>query len=111
LGYGWQAVATKGRWLPAEALAKAGLATGNLLFYVYILRSESRPDQRYTGLTADLKARLTKHNNGDVPHTSKFVPWSLETYIAFTTNEQAAAFERYLKTGSGRAFSKRHFRA
>jgi predicted GIY-YIG superfamily endonuclease len=81
------------------------------VFYVYVLRSQSCPDQRYTGLTADLKTRLQKHNNGEVPHTSKFTPWKLETYIAFRTRDQAAAFERYLKSGSGRAFATRHLGA
>jgi len=59
-------------------------------------------------LTSDLKTRLAKHNKGDVSHTSKFLPWELRTYIAFSTREQAAEFERYLKSGSGRAFASRH---
>jgi putative endonuclease len=78
------------------------------MHYVYLLQSESHPDQRYTGLTGDLRVRLTRHNEGGVPHTSKFRPWRLEGYIAFTTREQAASFEGYLKTGSGRAFAVRH---
>lgn len=75
--------------------------------YVYLLESRSHPDQRYTGLTSDLKARLAKHNEGGVPHTSKFVPWEIRTYVAFSGREQAAQFERYLKSGSGRAFANR----
>ena len=75
------------------------------MHYVYLLHSESHPDQRYVGLTDDLKARLTKHNEGDVPHTSKFRPWALQAYCAFPGRQQAAAFERYLKSGSGRAFA------
>ena len=59
--------------------------------------------------TADLKARLAKHNAGEVPHTSKFKPWKVEAYFAFETKEKATAFEAYLKTGSGHAFAKRHF--
>ncbi len=78
------------------------------MHYVYLLQSESDPDQRYTGLTSDLKARLAKHNRGEVPHTSKYRPWSLRTYISFSSREQAAQFEQYLKCGSGRAFAKRH---
>ena len=30
---------------------------------------------RYIGSTQDLSARLTKHNVGEVPHTSEFSPW------------------------------------
>ena len=78
------------------------------MHYVYLLQSESHPDQRYTGLTSDLKRRIEKHNNGEVPHTSKFRPWRLITYIAFSTREQAAEMEDYLKSGSGRAFANRH---
>ena len=36
------------------------------MFYTYILRSISHPDQRYIGSTDDLKARLAKHNAGEV---------------------------------------------
>ena len=70
------------------------------MFYTYILRSLSHPDQRYIGSTSDLKSRLIKHNSGEVPHTSKFKPWKIEAYFAFETNEKAVAFEAYLKTGS-----------
>ena len=79
------------------------------MFYTYILRSMSHPNQRYIGSASDLKARLAKHNAGEVPYTSKFKPWKLESYFAFETKEKAYAFEAYLKTGSGHAFAKRHF--
>ncbi|MCK1359506.1 GIY-YIG nuclease family protein [Bradyrhizobium sp. 199] len=77
------------------------------MFYVYILRSKSDPDRYYVGLTSDLRARLKKHNAGDVPHTSKFTPWELKTYVAFSDEQQAVAFEKYLKSASGRAFAKK----
>ena len=79
------------------------------MFYTYILRSLSQPEQRYTGVTEDLKARLTKHNAGEVPHTSKFKPWRIQTAIAFDNKEKACEFEAYLKTHSGRSFANRHF--
>ncbi|HOP20958.1 MAG TPA: GIY-YIG nuclease family protein [Amphiplicatus sp.] len=75
--------------------------------YVYILKSLSRPDTYYSGLTSDLRARLAKHNAGEVRHTSKYKPWELKTYLAFDDDEKAAAFERYLKSASGRAFAKK----
>ena len=53
------------------------------MFYTCILRSISHPEQRYTGVTADLQSRLAKHNAGEIPHTSKFKPWKIETAIAF----------------------------
>jgi predicted GIY-YIG superfamily endonuclease len=76
--------------------------------YVYILQSEA-DEHFYVGVTDDLRARLRKHNSGEVPHTSKHLPWKLRTYISFDDVDRAYAFERYLKSGSGRAFSTRHF--
>jgi putative endonuclease len=74
--------------------------------YVYIL--ESIDSQHfYVGITDDLRARLAKHNAGEVPHTSKYGPWRLKTYVAFSNKAQAIAFERYLKSASGRAFAKK----
>ena len=78
-------------------------------FYVYMLKDLATGTHVYTGVTADLHSRLTKHNAGEVPHTSKFKPWRIETAIAFSSKEKAYAFEAYLKTHSGRSFAKRHF--
>lgn len=77
--------------------------------YVYVLRSVNHPGRHYTGITTDLKARLAKHNRREVSHTSKFAPWTLEIAVAFSSPDKAAAFEFYLKSGSGRVFAKRHF--
>jgi putative endonuclease len=74
--------------------------------YVYILQSETDA-HFYVGITDDLRGRLAKHNAGSVPHTSKYRPWKLKTYVAFSEADQAQAFERYLKTASGRAFAKK----
>ena len=79
------------------------------MYYVYLLQSQSRSDQQYVGSTRDLRRRLTDHNEGRSIHTAKFRPWILLTYTAFAKEKTAIAFERYLKSGSGRAFSKRHF--
>jgi len=76
--------------------------------YVYLLRTISYPDQKYVGLTDDVNARLAKHNAGGSPHTSKYIPWKLITFIAFENDSNAVAFERYLKSGSGRAFANKH---
>jgi predicted GIY-YIG superfamily endonuclease len=75
--------------------------------YVYILRSLDYPDRHYVGVTADLNARMKKHNAGEVPHTSKYVPWAVKTYVAFSDQMRAVAFEKYLKSPSGRAFAKK----
>ena len=75
--------------------------------YVYILRSIAVPERHYVGVTRDLRSRLHKHNAGEVPHTSKYAPWGIKTYVAFADEKQAFAFERYLKSPSGRAFAKK----
>ena len=80
------------------------------MYYVYLLRSKSNPREQYVGLTNHLKERLLRHNRGDSPHTAKFAPWELVAYFAFQEKDSAAAFEKYLKSGSGRAFARRHFR-
>ena len=73
--------------------------------YVYILQSISVSERFYTGITDDVDARLAKHNAKEVSHTSKFGSWRLKTFVAFSDEKQAFAFEKYLKSGSGRAFA------
>jgi len=77
--------------------------------YVYMLESLSNPGRYYVGFTENLKDRLAKHNGGEVSHSSKYSPWRIKTAIAFRNIDSAHAFERYLKTASGRAFAKKHF--
>ena len=77
--------------------------------YVDLLQSISHPDQRYSGLTSNIDTRLAAHNAGQSPHTSNFHPWQIVTYHAFHDERKAAAFETYLKSGSGRAFGYKHF--
>jgi predicted GIY-YIG superfamily endonuclease len=76
--------------------------------YVYVLLSRDAT-HRYTGLTDDLEARLKSQNQGNNPHTSRYRPWQIETAIAIRSLEKAAAFEKYLKSHSGRAFASKHF--
>jgi len=78
---------------------------------VYILQNAQQGRRFYVGITRDLRARLQKHNAGEVPHTSKHIPWTIKTCVAFTGVPRARAFETYLKSVSGRALSKRHFRS
>lgn len=80
-----------------------------MFWHVYMLRSNSQPDRYYVGLTENLDQRLEYHNSGKVTHTSKFVPWEIETAVAFRDHAKAIAFEKYLKSHSGRAFAKKHF--
>jgi predicted GIY-YIG superfamily endonuclease len=75
--------------------------------YVYILESQANPAHSYVGTTLDLHERLTRHNRGAVSHTSRYHPWTIKTAIAFRDASRAAAFERYLKSPSGRAFARK----
>jgi predicted GIY-YIG superfamily endonuclease len=79
------------------------------MYYVYILRSINYPNQIYIGRTVNLKQRLDDHNYGESVHTAKYRPWRLESYFAFSEEPKAVAFEKYLKSGSGREFTRRHF--
>ena len=76
---------------------------------VYVLRSEAVPSRHYVGLTSDLQARLDWHNHGPSGHTVTGRPWSLIVSNEFRSERDAARFEKYLKSGSGRAFAVRHF--
>jgi predicted GIY-YIG superfamily endonuclease len=77
--------------------------------FVYILRSDSDPDRHYVGIASDPERRLEWHNHGPCGHTVRHRPWSLAVAMEFPTEREAVRFEKYLKSGSGRAFAKRHF--
>ena len=77
---------------------------------VYILKSLKTAATYYVGLTSNIEARLAKHNAGLSPHTSEHAPWRHLVVIEFDEEKPAIDFERYLKTGSGREFARRHFR-
>lgn len=76
------------------------------MYYVYILRcADEKP---YTGCTENIKARLERHSKGYVPATRERRPIKLTQYVAFQDKQKAFEFEKYLKSGSGRAFIKKH---
>ena len=79
------------------------------MYYVYILASIADDRLRYTGFTQDLRSRLLAHNAGQNQATIRGRPWRLVSYFAFADPTKARAFERYLKSGSGKTFAKRHF--
>ncbi len=75
-------------------------------FYVYIIQSK-KDKSLYTGQTRKLSRRIYEHNNGLSVYTKQKLPWDLVWYCVFNNRLQADQFEKYLKTGSGRAFIKR----
>ena len=78
--------------------------------FVYIIKSITAPDEYYVGVTSNVDLRLQAHNEGLSAHTSRCRPWRTLVVIEFDEEEPALRFERYLKTGSGREFARRHFR-
>jgi len=77
------------------------------LKYVYLNRSIPHLEKTYIGITSNIKNRLKEHNEGKSSYTSKYKPWELVTSITFTSEKRANEFEKYLKSGSGRAFAKK----
>lgn len=75
--------------------------------YVYILKCAD--NTYYTGHTAKLDERIKRHNKGENIYTKPRRPIKLETYIAFSNKYKAIAFEKYLKSGSGKAFAQKRF--
>ncbi|MEK7563258.1 MAG: GIY-YIG nuclease family protein [Patescibacteria group bacterium] len=78
------------------------------MHYVYVLESADA-SHWYVGVTDNVERRLAEHNNGHSHHTSKYGLWNLKLYIAFPDRVRAEQFEKYLKSHSGRAFTKKHF--
>ena len=76
-------------------------------YYIYILQSECNPERFYTGHTDNLDSRLKAHNQKKCKHTSKYIPWKIKAAVAFTDEGKALEFEKYLKTASGRVFTKK----
>jgi putative endonuclease len=77
---------------------------------VYVLRSTADPARYYTGVTSNWRARLKAHNSGKCSHTARGGQWQVDVLVQFTDERRAFTFERYLKSGSGCAFAKRHLR-
>jgi len=77
--------------------------------FVYVVESEAIAGRHYTGLSSDPVERLDRHNAGLSIHMRTFRPWQLLVSIEFADTSTVTGFARYMKTGSGRAFAKRHF--
>jgi predicted GIY-YIG superfamily endonuclease len=73
------------------------------------MRSLSSPAHHYVGLTRDVARRLEWHNQGPSGSTRRYRPWKVVVSLEFADSDTAFKFERYLKSGSGRAFATRHF--
>ena len=76
-------------------------------YFVYILQCAD--GNYYTGCTKDLNDRMSRHHRGSVPATKDRRPVTLITYLAFSDQYKAFAYEKYLKTGSGKAVMLKRF--
>ncbi len=77
------------------------------MYYIYLIRSLRFPSKTYIGFTKNLEQRLRCHNSGGSVHTARYRPWKLVVYLSFENEKKAIAFEKYLKSQSGRAFAKK----
>ncbi len=75
------------------------------MYYVYSLKCK---DGYYVGCTDDLKDRLRRHQKSQVSATAKRLPVKLDFYFVIQDKYKAFEFEKYLKSGSGRGFIKKH---
>jgi len=137
--YGWQALSDAGRkrrlaspatavdtiervihlrfrslenWTAGDLVAalRSELVVPAEKYFVSILQSERVPTRYYSGLTSNVDDRIAAHNAGMSPHTASGRPWKFVAAVEFATQERAVEFEQYVKSGSGRAFAKRHLR-
>ena len=75
------------------------------MYYIYSLECK---DGFYVGCTDNLRDRLIRHKKGQIPGTKNRLPVKIDFYLAIRDKYKAFNFEKYLKTGSGRAFVKKH---
>ena len=74
--------------------------------YVYILKC--RDSRLYVGCTSDIEDRIERHRKDQIPATRDRLPVELHCYFEFNDKYRAYDFEKYLKSGSGRAFMRKH---
>ena len=96
------------QWLRLGIAFAVNGPMANLKRFVHVLKNVDRDPRFYVGVTSDVDARLMDHNAGRSPHTVSGRPWQRHVVIEFSNEKSAICFERYLKSGSGRAFAKRH---
>jgi putative endonuclease len=75
------------------------------MWFVYILKCSD--NTYYTGCTSDLDDRMYRHSKGENTYTKERLPVYLVGYTAFSNKYKAYEFEKYLKSGSGKAFARK----
>ena len=77
------------------------------MYKVYILES-LKDGSKYVGITENISKRLKEHNTGSAKYSNSKRPYKLVWYCVFQNKTKALQFEKYLKQGSGFAFSRKH---
>ncbi len=78
------------------------------MFYVCVICSITHRKRYYIGFTENIDQCIKEHNEGKSLHTAKYGPWEIAVYLTVPSKTKALDLERYLKSGSGRAFLQRH---
>jgi adenine-specific DNA methylase len=78
-------------------------------FFIYVLQCSD--NSFYIGQTEDIPRRLKQHEDGEVSWTSKHLPVKIIHWEEFDSREAAVKREQDLKTGFGRKWLKREYKA
>ena len=74
-----------------------------MFWHVYVLES-LKDNARYVGITNDLRRRFSMHNIGKVFATRNRYPFKIIYTESYLNKYDAAARERFLKTGWGKNY-------
>jgi hypothetical protein len=102
---------SRGEGGPADRIqATAGKPARDFAVVDYLLHfaTEIRAEPAIHRSDARSQEAIATPPGRTIPHTAKFAPWLMVAYFAFVAQNTAVAFERHLKSGSGRAFAKGH---
>lgn len=73
------------------------------MWHVYVLESKI-DNNRYVGITNDLKRRFKMHNEGKVFSTKNRKPFKIIYIETYSDQHDAAAREKFLKSGWGKNY-------
>ena len=98
-----------GRSAQTGSLRNLPITTGSEMYYVYVL--ECSDDSFYVGQTEHLDRRFRQHEGGEVPWTAPRLPVKLVHWEELRSRQDAVNREAELKTGFGRKWIQREFKA
>jgi putative endonuclease len=76
------------------------------MFTTYALYSV-KFNKHYYGYSSNIEERLLSHNVLGKDWTAKYRPWVIIHTKVFPTKKEAMDYEKWLKSGQGRAFVKK----